>query len=74
VIVALGIGWALDLQGVTSPGTLRWAVLVAAGVQTVGAWRAAVWYRRVRSYALGRQALGEPVPVRVVRRAWDLPG
>jgi predicted MFS family arabinose efflux permease len=73
VVVALGIGWALDLQGATSPSTLRWAVLVAAGVQSVGVWRVVIWYRRVRAYALGRQALGEPVPVTVVRRAWDLP-
>jgi nitrate/nitrite transporter NarK len=74
VLVALGIGWALDLQGATSPATLRWAVLVAAGVQTIGAWRVVVWYRRVRAHALGRQALGEQVPVPVVRRGWDLPG
>jgi nitrate/nitrite transporter NarK len=73
VIIALGIGWALDLQGATTPHTLRWAVLVAVAVQAFGALRMAIWYRRVRAHSLGRQALGEPVPVTVVRHRWDQP-
>ena len=73
VVVALGIGWVLDLQGATSAATLRWAVLVAVAVQAFGAWRMTVWLLRVRAAALGRQERGHPVPVAVVRRPWDLP-
>lgn len=74
VIIALGIGWVLDLQGPTTAHTLRWAVLVAVGVQSFGALRMAVWLLRVRAFALGRQEVGEATPVSVVRRRWDLPG
>jgi nitrate/nitrite transporter NarK len=73
VVIALGIGWVLDLLGGTTPHTLRRAVLVAVAVQAFGTVRMSVWYRRVRAFALTRQALGEPVPVSVVRRRWDLP-
>ncbi|HET8584070.1 MAG TPA: MFS transporter [Jatrophihabitans sp.] len=73
VLVALGIGWVLDAQGATNPHTLRWAVLVAVAVQAAGALRIAVWLRRTRAFALDRQRSGEPVPVAVVRRRWDLP-
>ncbi|MCW2657990.1 MAG: transporter [Jatrophihabitans sp.] len=73
VIIALGIGWALDIQGATTPHTLRWAVLVAIGVQAFGAVRTTVWFLRLRAHNLGKQDQGEPVPVPVVRRRWDLP-
>ena len=73
VIIALGIGWVLDLQGPTNAHTLRWAVLVAVVVQSCGALRMGVWLLRVRAFALGRQEVGEPTPVSVVRRRWDLP-
>jgi MFS family permease len=73
VVVALGIGWALDLQGATSPHTLRWAVLVAVAVQAFGTVRVTVWFLRLRAHNLGRQEQGESVPVTVVRRRWDLP-
>jgi F0F1-type ATP synthase assembly protein I len=73
VVIALGIGWVLDLLGGTTAHSLRWAVLVAVAVQVFGTIRMSVWYRRVRAFALARQALGEPVPVSVVRRRWDLP-
>jgi nitrate/nitrite transporter NarK len=73
VVIALGIGWALDLQGATTPSTFRWAVLVAVGVQAAGAIRMAVWLRRVRAFVLTRQERGENVPVSVLRRRWDLP-
>jgi MFS family permease len=73
VLAALGIGWALQAQGATDAGTLRWAVLVAVGVQAFGTARMAVWLRRVRAFALERQQAGQPVPVAVVRRRWDLP-
>ncbi len=74
VVIALGIGWALDGLGGTSPHTLRLAVLVGVAVQLIGMLRAAVWYRRVRAFVLDRQAEGEAVPVPVVRRPWDLAG
>jgi MFS family permease len=73
VLIALGIGWALDAQGGTSAHALRWAVLVAVGVQVFGTVRMAVWLRRLRAFALDRQERGEQVPVSVVRRRWDLP-
>jgi sugar phosphate permease len=73
VVAALGIGWALDAQGATDPATLRWAALVAVGVQAFGTFRMAVWLRRLRAFALRRQLAGELVPVQVVRRRWDLP-
>jgi MFS family permease len=73
VLIALGIGWALDAQGGTTAHALRWAVLVAVAVQLFGTIRMLVWLRRLRAFALGRQELGEQVPVPVVRRRWDLP-
>ncbi|MCU1655964.1 MAG: hypothetical protein JWO57_620 [Pseudonocardiales bacterium] len=72
VVIALGIGWALDAMGGSSAHALRMAVLVAVGVQSFGALRLAVWYRRVRARALCLQSRGEPIPVPVVRRRWDL--
>jgi MFS family permease len=74
VIIALGIGWALDALGGTSAHSLRQAVLVAVAVQLFGTVRVIVWLRRVRGFALERLALGHPVPVTVVRRRWDLTG
>ncbi|MFN2562228.1 MAG: nitrate/nitrite transporter [Jatrophihabitans sp.] len=74
VLIALGIGWAVDAQGATTAGTLRWAVLVAVAVQAFGTVQLTIWYLRVRSFALTRQQVGEPVPVPVVRRRWDLSG
>ena len=73
VLIALGIGWALDAQGGTTVHALRWAVLVAVGVQSLGTVRMAVWLRRLRAFNLGLQERGEDVPVPVVRRRWDLP-
>lgn len=73
VVIALGIGWALDLQGRTSPATFRWAVLVAVGVQAIGTVRMAVWYLRLRAHVITRQERGEVVPVPVLRRRWDRP-
>jgi MFS family permease len=73
VLIALGIGWVLDAQGGTSAHNLRWAVLVAVGVQFGATLRMVVWLRRLRAFTLGRQQRGEDVPVQVVRRRWDLP-
>jgi len=72
VIIALGIGWALDALGSTSAHTLRFAVLVAVAVQLFGTVRMSVWLLRLRAFALDRQGAGESVPVPVVRRRWDL--
>lgn len=74
VLIALGIGWAVDVQGATTAGTLRWSVLVAVAVQAFGTVQLTIWYLRVRSFALTRQQVGQPVPVPVVRRRWDLSG
>ncbi|HEV7203318.1 MAG TPA: MFS transporter [Jatrophihabitans sp.] len=73
VIIALGIGWVLDAMGGTTPHNLRWAVLVAVAVQLLGAIRLAVWWRRVRHFALTEQRHGRDVPVTVIRHRWDLP-
>ena len=72
VVVALGIGWALDAQGGVTPHTLRIAVLVAVGVQAFGTLRVAVWLRRQRAHSLHRAARGEPIPVPIVARRWDI--
>ena len=72
VIIALGIGWALDALGSTSAHTLRFAVLVAVAVQLFGTVRMSVWLLRLRAFALDKQGAGESVPVPVVRRRWDL--
>ncbi len=74
VIVAVGFGWVLDLQGGTSAHTMRHALLVAAAVQTLGTVRVIVWFRRVRARVREQQTVGRPVPVRVgAARWWDLP-
>lgn len=74
VIIALGFGWVLTLQGGASAHTLRYALLVGPTVQAFGTFRIIVWYRRVRARARLRQTIGKPVPVRVgARRWWDLP-
>lgn len=74
VIIALGIGALLDVLGGIDAQALRWALLVAIGVQGVGMWRLVVWYLRVRRDALHLQSLGHEVPVFVVRRRFDLRG
>jgi MFS family permease len=73
IVVALGMGWVLDLAGGTTPHSLRLAVLVAVAVQSVGGMRVAVWYRRVRAVLHERELAGQPVPVHVVPRPWDTP-
>jgi F0F1-type ATP synthase assembly protein I len=73
VVVALGMGWVLDGLGGSNPHTMRYALLLAVGVQMFGAWRVASWLRRLRAFALEQQAAGAQVPVTVVRRRWDLP-
>ncbi|MDP9118561.1 MAG: MFS transporter [Actinomycetota bacterium] len=72
IVIAVGIGWVLDLMGTTDRHTLRMAALVAVGVQAFGAVRMAIWLRRQRAHSLLRQARGEATPVTVVRRRWDL--
>jgi hypothetical protein len=72
IVVASGIGWALDAMGSTDPHTLRLAALVGVGVQSFGMLRVVVWWRRVRGLVLIAQARGEWIPARIVRRRWDL--
>lgn len=72
IMIALGMGIALDVQGATNPHTLRYAVVVALVVQALGVQRLVVWYLRVRQRALAAQERGELAPVRAVRRRWDL--
>jgi MFS family permease len=74
VVIALGIGWALDLQDGTTAASFRWAVLVAVGVQALGTLQMARWFLRLRAHVLIRQEHGEDVPVPLLRRRWDRPG
>jgi hypothetical protein len=74
VVIALGIGWSLDLQDGTTAASFRWAVLVAVGVQTLGTLQMARWFLRLRAHVLIRQEHGEEVPVPLLRRRWDRPG
>lgn len=73
IAVTVGIGAALDALGGSGARSFRIAVLVAVAVQAFGTAQVVVWLRRLRSFALVRQAAGRPVPVRVVRHRWDLP-
>jgi len=73
VIIALGIGWVLDLQGGTNAAHFRWAVLVALVVQAWGTLRMTIWFIRLRRHVLDRQERGEAVPVQLMRRRWDRP-
>lgn len=72
IAIVLGFGWTLDAFGGTNPHSLRLAVLVAVAVQAIGTVRLAVWWRRSRAGVLRRMASGEPVPVPIERRRWDL--
>jgi predicted MFS family arabinose efflux permease len=72
IVIVLGFGWAVDLLGGTTPHALRMAALVAVAVQTLGAMRLWTWVRRARASSLERLERGEPVPVPIVRRRWDL--
>jgi nitrate/nitrite transporter NarK len=72
IVIAVGFGWTLGTLGGTTAHNLRVAALVAVAVQLAASARMVVWYRRVRAFVLDRQALGEQVPVPVVRRRWDL--
>lgn len=72
ILIVLGMGWVLDALGGTTAHALRWAVLVAVAVQLFGAYRLLTWYRRLRAHVLAEQEAGNAVPVRAVRRRWDL--
>ncbi len=74
VLITVGIGAMLGIQGASDAHTFRIAVLVAVAVQAFGVLRVLIWWRRVRAFALVEQSLGHLVPVSVVRHRWDLPG
>jgi MFS family permease len=71
-VIALGMGWVLDGLGGTTAPALRWAILVAVGVQLFGLAKLLRWYRRLRAHVLAEQEAGNAVPVPAVRRRWDL--
>jgi MFS family permease len=70
VVGAVGFGVVLDAQGGTTPGHVRLALAVFVAVQSFGAWRLGVWYRRTRATVRRRQLAGELVPVPVGRTRW----
>ncbi|PXY33121.1 MFS transporter [Prauserella sp. PE36] len=67
-VTALLIGVLLEATG----GNFRIALLSVVAVLAVGTWRMAVWYRRARAAVFAAQERGEPVPVRLRRRPWDV--
>ncbi|MGW0894464.1 MFS transporter [Saccharopolyspora gloriosae] len=63
----LSVGVVLELVG-----GYRVALLALVAVLLLSAFRTAVWWRRTRAAVLTAQDRGEPVPVLVRRRRWDL--
>lgn len=65
---ALAVGLLLDLTG-----SFGIALLSVVGLQVLGFWRTAVWWRRARAAVFAAQERGEDVPVRLrQRRRWDV--
>ena len=71
IVISLLIGALLSTVG-TGPSGYRIAFAVGAGVQLFGTIQAARWWLRLRSRVLDAQAHGEPIPVAVTRRRFDL--
>lgn len=66
---ALAVGVLLDVTG----NTYRIAMLALVIMLVLSSWRTFVWWRRARAQVLAAQQRGDPVPVLVRRRSWDLP-
>lgn len=63
----LSVGLVLELVG-----GYRVALLALVAFLLLSALRTAVWWRRTRAAVLAAQERGDPVPVLVRRRRWDL--
>jgi MFS family permease len=74
IAACLSLGWTLDLRGSLSLGSYRLAFAVAVAVQAFGLVQMVRWWLRARSWALRAAEAGQPIPVPVVRRRWDLTG
>ncbi|WP_156756911.1 MFS transporter [Actinokineospora pegani] len=55
------------------PRDFRTAFLAIAVLLVLGSWRMFVWWRRARAAVFAATERGEAVPVRIRRRAWDIP-
>ncbi|EWC58192.1 major facilitator superfamily MFS_1 [Actinokineospora spheciospongiae] len=55
------------------PADFRVAFLAIAALLLLGTWRTWVWWRRARAAVFAATERGEAVPVRIRRRAWDIP-
>jgi hypothetical protein len=71
---ALVVGVLLDVVEpvVAAPQAYRVAFLSVVAVLLLGVWRTVVWWRRARGAVLAALERGEPVPVQVRRRRWDV--
>lgn len=67
-VTSLAVGVLLEASG----GDFRIALSSVLVVLALGSWRMAVWYRRARAAVFAAEDRGEPVPVRLRRRAWDM--
>lgn len=72
---ALAVGVVLDVAEpvLAPPQAYRVAFLSVVAVLLLGVWRTAVWWRRARGAVLAALERGEPVPVQLRRRRWDVP-
>jgi MFS family permease len=71
-VASLCVGWTLDLVGSTDRGAYRLAFAVAIAIQLGGLLQTVHWWLRSRHSALRELERGNPVPVPVIRRRWDL--
>ncbi len=72
-ITALAIGLLLGGDATKADtSAFRVAFLAVVAVLLIGSWRTAVWWRRARAEVFAAVERGEPVPVQIRRRAWDL--
>ena len=75
ILWAVSVGALLDLLGRTGLDLVdqfRVAFGVGLTVQVAAMVQVVRWWRRARAASLDAQARGEPIPVPVVRRRWDL--
>lgn len=68
-VTAFSVGVLLQFSG----DNFRIALLAVVFVLALGATRVLVWWRRARAVLFAAQERGEPVPVQVRRRMFDVP-
>lgn len=73
IVASMLFGWALGLFG-SSGGGYRSAFAIGVLVQVAGLTQMARWWLRARQAVLRSAEAGQPAPVRLTRRRWDLTG